>query len=59
MGFFGTICSKNLEKHPKIFEDLYFDEIRKTHFRSEHNINKYGFVEDIPSLEEVFLFLEK
>ena len=50
---------KILEKHPKIFDDLYFDEIRKTHFRSEHNIKKYGFVEDIPSLEEVFPFSEK
>lgn len=45
-----------IELHPEIVNDVYFDEIRKTHFRSEHNINKYGFVKEIPTNTEVFPF---
>ncbi|MGH2064728.1 hypothetical protein ACRCJW_09665 [Aerococcus urinaeequi] len=45
-----------LVEHPIISDDLYFKEIRETHFRSDHNIKKYGYVEKKPSINELFPF---
>jgi len=45
-----------LESHPDLKKDLYFDEIKITHFRSPHNIKKYGYIEEIPSLRSLFPF---
>ncbi len=47
-----------LAEHPAVGDDLYFEEIRETHFRSDHNIKKYGYREDMPLLEELFPFLK-
>lgn len=48
-----------LTEHPLLLDDLSFDEIRETHFRSDHNIKKYGYVEKLPSIHELFPFLEQ
>ena len=47
-----------LAEHPVLKENTHWEEIQKTHFRSEHNIKKYGFVEEVPSIDSLFPFLE-
>jgi len=47
-----------LENHPYLLNDLYFKEIRATHFRSEHNIKKYGYMDEVPSLQTLFPFVK-
>lgn len=57
--YLNRYVQRILTDHPNIFDDLYFKEIRETHFRSEHNIKKYGYVEKVPAINELFPFLEK
>ncbi len=43
-----------LAEHPSLLNDLYFEKIRETHYRSDHNIKKYGYVEELPLIDELF-----
>lgn len=47
-----------LLEHSELREDLYFEKIRATHFRSDHNIQKYGYFEELPPINKLFPYLE-